>query len=96
MDGSLCTLAHTVEDAVDSLRGEWTVGGIARNVCLINLKTRTGQVLDLLREHVGHPHQEFFEVPVVLVEERSREHIRTGNREFERPSCNRAGPLAIA
>ena len=75
--------------------GERTVAGIARDVGFVHLDAGTVQIARLRRQRVRDRQRQRGEVVIVLVEQRARQHVGAGQREFERAAGERRGARAI-
>ena len=78
-----------VEHSVDRSGRPFPLLGMAGQVRFIELHDLGVDVPDLLRQHIRDRHAKRGCVLVVLVQNRLGQHVRAGDREFEREGCHR-------
>ena len=82
-----------VEDAVDRLRGKLGVFGSTRKVGLVDLDASGLDGSHLRGQDVGEREGQSRLVAIVGVEQHAREHVRAGQREFDRVQAERRHPV---
>src|SRR3954465_7794064 len=84
-----------VEHKVHRFGGEGPVCWVARNIRLVDLQTRSRQTWHLLREDFSEGAGALIETSVVVIKQRSSEHVRARHRKLEDTTRDGSGPLAV-